>query len=182
MTDDGSHHRIVPARLTVTDLATAIGLPIEDVQAVLEARGEPSQPGDLVAGEVSILVGSELGRPVSIEARDLALETLYQIEVGGNQPNLTKLAGRCGVLVRGVLEKREELDTEIEAAAEHWSVARMPVLDRTILRIGLFELRYNPDTPTAVAVSEAVRLATTYSTERSGSFVNGVLASLARAR
>jgi transcription antitermination protein NusB len=182
MTEDEHHQRIIPARVTVADLATALGLPIEDVQAVLDARQEPFQPGDLVAGEVSIQVGSDLDRPVSIEARDLALETLYQIEVGGNQPNLAKMGGRSGVLVRGVLEKREELDHEIERAAEHWSVARMPVLDRTILRIGLYELRYSPDTPTAVAVSEAVRLATTYSTERSGSFVNGVLASLARGR
>jgi transcription antitermination protein NusB len=56
----------------------------------------------------------------------------------------------------------------------------MPVIDRSILRIGLFELRYEKGLPTAVIVAEAVRLARTYSTERSGSFVNGVLASLAR--
>jgi N utilization substance protein B len=56
----------------------------------------------------------------------------------------------------------------------------MPVIDRSILRLGLFELRHGRETPTAVVVSEAVRLAKTYSTERSGAFVNGVLASLAR--
>jgi N utilization substance protein B len=83
-------------------------------------------------------------------------------------------------LVRGVLENKEALDNEIESASEHWSVARMPVIDRSILRLGLYELRHARDTPTAVVVSEAVRLAKTYSTERSGAFVNGVLASLAR--
>ena len=51
----------------------------------------------------------------------------------------------------------------------------MPVIDRSILRLGLYELRHVTDTPTAVVVSEAVRLAKTYSTERSGAFVNGVL-------
>ena len=55
----------------------------------------------------------------------------------------------------------------------------MPPIDRTVLRIGLYELQHEPDIPAAVIVSEAVRLAKTYSTERSGSFVNGVLGHLA---
>jgi N utilization substance protein B len=55
----------------------------------------------------------------------------------------------------------------------------MPVVDRAILRLGLYELRYETDTPAAVVVAEAVRLAKTFSTERSGAFVNGVLATLA---
>ena len=55
----------------------------------------------------------------------------------------------------------------------------MPVVDRAILRLGLYELRHVPSVPTAVVVNEAVRLAKTYSTQRSGVFVNGVLASLA---
>jgi N utilization substance protein B len=55
----------------------------------------------------------------------------------------------------------------------------MPVVDRAILRLGLYELRHEPETPVAVVVSEAVRLAKTYSTEKSGAFVNGVLAALA---
>ena len=113
------------------------------------------------------------------EPRDLALETLYQVEVGGDTSEIEGLSGRVGSLVRGVLENREDLDHEIETASEHWSVARMPVIDRSILRLGLYELRHS-ETPTAVVLSEAVRLAKTYSTERSGAFVNGVLASLAR--
>lgn len=116
----------------------------------------------------------------SEEPRDLALQALYQAEITGDISDVDDLAGKVGLLVRGVLEHKEELDNEIESASEHWSVARMPVIDRSILRLGLFELRHGPDTPTAVVVSEAVRLAKTYSTERSGAFVNGVLASLAR--
>lgn len=114
------------------------------------------------------------------EPRDLALKTLYQVEITGDISDLGDLTGKAGRLVRGVLEHKEQLDHEIESASEHWSVARMPVIDRSILRLGLFELRHTPETPTPVVVSEAVRLAKTYSTERSGSFVNGVLASLAR--
>jgi N utilization substance protein B len=83
-------------------------------------------------------------------------------------------------MVSGVVGDAESLDTEIEEASEHWSVARMPLIDRAILRLGLWELRNEPGTPTSVVVSEAVRLANTYSTGRSGSFVNGVLATLAR--
>jgi len=117
---------------------------------------------------------------MSEEPRDLALENLYQVEISGDTSDVEALTGKVGFLVRGVLDHREELDHEIESASEHWSVARMPVIDRSILRLGLFELRHSRDTPTAVVVSEAVRLAKTYSTERSGAFVNGVLASLAR--
>jgi N utilization substance protein B len=116
----------------------------------------------------------------SEEPRDVALQALYQAEISGDSSEFDDLAGKAGFLVRGVLEHKEDLDNEIESASEHWSVARMPVIDRSILRLGLFELRHGRDTPTAVVVSEAVRLAKTYSTERSGAFVNGVLASLAR--
>ena len=89
-------------------------------------------------------------------------------------------SGRAGHLVKGVTTNLDTLDSHIEGAAEHWTVARMPAVDRNILRIGVFELEHDRRTPTAVIVSEAVRLAQTYSTERSGSFVNGVLAALAK--
>ena len=120
-----------------------------------------------------------LGVGITVEPRDLALETLYEMEIR-DETEMPRLPGRADALVKGVVARRESLDHAIEAASEHWSVARMPVIDRAILRLGLYELKHEPDTPTAVVVSEAVRLAKTYSTERSGSFVNGVLASLAR--
>jgi transcription antitermination factor NusB len=164
----------------VEHLATALGRGIGEVQAVLESRDEPAAPDDEVGAELAMAVGRALGVAVTIEARDLALETLYQLEVGGSAVDLDALPGRVALLVGGVLEHKEDLDHEIESASEHWSIARMPVIDRSILRLGLFELRHGPETPTAVVVSEAVRLARTYSTERSGAFVNGVLASLAR--
>jgi N utilization substance protein B len=169
----------IPARVTTSDLAAAIGRPFEEVQAVLDARSEPSAPEDLIGHEEATAVARVLGCELAVEPRDLALETLYELETRGEEQT-EGLTGRAARLVTGVQEHREELDNEIESASDHWSVARMPVVDRSILRLGLFELRHEPDVPTGVIVSEAVRLARTYSTERSGSFVNGVLASLAR--
>jgi transcription antitermination protein NusB len=82
-------------------------------------------------------------------------------------------------LAEGVLAYRAELDRTIEAASDNWRVDRMPAVDRAILRLALFELRHEPATPTAVVISEAVRIAKEYSTDKSGAFVNGVLAALA---
>ena len=64
-------------------------------------------------------------------------------------------------------------------AAEGWSLARMPILDLDVLRLGAFELAERPDVPVAVVIDEAVELAKRFSTDNSGRFVNGVLAALA---
>ncbi|HJR91576.1 MAG TPA: transcription antitermination factor NusB [Acidimicrobiia bacterium] len=114
-----------------------------------------------------------------LEPRDLALQTLYQLDRSGEAGPLEGLPAKARRLVEGVIARTAELDPSIESASEHWTVDRMPVVDRAILRLGLYELRHERDTPAAVIVNEAVRLAKTYSTQRSGSFVNGVLASLA---
>ena len=123
-------------------------------------------------------------RPSELEARDLAVRALYEADVrgdGGMPPgSVDHLPARAHRLAAGVIEHRSELDAAIEAASEHWRVDRMPVVDRAILRLGLYELRYEPGVPTGVVVSEAVRIAKAYSTERSGAFVNGVLGALAR--
>ncbi len=114
------------------------------------------------------------------EARDEALAALYATEQRGAATALTEgLTSRPRRLVAGVWEHRESLDVAIDATSEGWRVERMPVVDRNILRIALFELR-TTDTPVGVIVSEAVRMAKEYSTEKSGPFINGVLANLAR--
>lgn len=169
----------IPARLPVADLAELIDVPLGEVQAVLAGWGEPSSPSDMIGPDSSARVATTLGRRVRIESRDLALEALYEFDSRG-ETETVGLPERAAEMVKGVLGDLERLDHEIEEASEHWSVARMPAIDRTILRLGLYELESHPDTPTAVIVSEAVRLAQTYSTEKSGAFVNGVLASLAR--
>ena len=170
----------VPARLTLSELAEAIGVGLQHVLGVLEDRQEKVAPTEMVGPELSLAVGKALAIDVMIEPRDLALETLYSLETIPDT-DFSDLQGKALRLVEGVTGSREALDHAIEEASEHWSVARMPVIDRTILRLGLYELWHESATPTAVILSEGVRLAQAYSTEKSGSFVNGVLGSLARA-
>jgi N utilization substance protein B len=117
---------------------------------------------------------------VSEEPRDRALQALYEADQRSVTDPGAELTGKAKRLTDGVLAHRAELDEAIGSVSNRWRVERMPPVDRTVLRLGLYELRYEPDTPSAVVLSEAVRLAKTYSTERSGSFVNGVLATLAR--
>lgn len=81
-------------------------------------------------------------------------------------------------LVAGVVEKRERLDEIISMGAKDWDLDRMPVVDRNILRLGTFELLWGNDLPEGVAISEAVELAKTLSTEDSATYINGVLAAI----
>lgn len=169
---------IIPARVTTEELAGAIERDVSEVQAVLRSREEPDAPEDVMGAERAIAVARVLGVNATVESRDLALERLYEYETRGELA--TDAGGRAGAIVEGVVSDLEDLDEMIESVAEHWSVARMPVIDRNIIRIGLYELLSDRMTPTAVVVAEAVRLAQTYSTEKSSSFVNGVLATLAK--
>ena len=116
---------------------------------------------------------------MSNDARDLAVAALYEMDLTGASEAPGDLPPKAAALVAGVTTHRRELDAAIDAVSEHWRLERMPVVDRAILRLGVFELQHRPRTPAAVIVSEAVRLAKEYSTERSGAFVNGVLATLA---
>ncbi len=113
------------------------------------------------------------------EPRDLVLTALYEADRTGHAPEVAELPPKAKRLVSGVVDNTEDLDRAIDEASEHWRVDRMPVVDLAILRLGLYELRFQPDVPVAVIVNEAVRLAKTYSTKRSGAFVNGVLSTLA---
>jgi transcription antitermination protein NusB len=83
------------------------------------------------------------------------------------------------LLVVGVDEHHEEIDAVIRKFSEHWSLERMPVVDRALLRLGTYELGWLPDVPTAVVITEAVELAKQYSTKDSGRFVNGLLSRIA---
>lgn len=78
-------------------------------------------------------------------------------------------------LVQGVQDRHADIDELITRYADHWAISRMPVVDRNIIRIAVWELVWGEDVPVAVAINEAVELAKSYSTEDSGRFVNGVL-------
>ena len=82
-------------------------------------------------------------------------------------------------IVTGVNEHLASIDELIDGVAEDWTVSRMSGIDRSILRMGVWELSHNPDVPTTAVVSEAVALAEDYSTEKSAPFINGILVKLA---
>jgi len=83
-------------------------------------------------------------------------------------------------LVSGVAENREDIDDRLAALSIGWSLDRMPIVDRNVLRIAAFELLHGQDVPPAVALSEAVALASDLSTDESPRFVNGLLSRLAQ--
>lgn len=113
------------------------------------------------------------------DARQAALERLYEGDQRKAAPSVEGLGVRATAIVEGVWASLQDLDDAIGDAAKGWRVERMPPVDRNVLRIALWELRHRPDTPPAVVISEAVRLAKVYSTAGSGRFVNGVLSRLA---
>lgn len=78
-------------------------------------------------------------------------------------------------IVDGVTEHLADIDTYLEAYSQGWSLERMPALDRTIMRVAIWEILYNDEIPDGVAIDEAVELAKEYSTDDSPSFVNGLL-------
>jgi N utilization substance protein B len=124
------------------------------------------------------------------KARKRALDILFESEARGADP-LVVLKERQGTedappvseyaarLVEGVVERRERIDQLLTEHSEGWSVARMPAVDRTLLRIGLYELLWIDEIDDPVAITEAVELARTLSTDDSPRFVNGVLGRIA---
>ena len=106
-----------------------------------------------------------------------ALEALERAVAEGEGPTNPYTAE----LVRGVVEHQARIDEVlVQYVAEGWTLARMPAVDRNVLRIGVFEVLYADDVPDAVAVSEAMTLVRDLSTDESPAFVNGVLGSVLR--
>lgn len=112
------------------------------------------------------------------EPRHLALEALYQADLREVTDPAEGLRGRARRYVAGVSGHLADLDHRIEAVSRGWPVRRMAVVDRSILRLALYELLHEA-TPTAVVIDEAVEMAKRFSTKGSGAFVNGILSTLA---
>jgi N utilization substance protein B len=119
------------------------------------------------------------------QQRERALSLLYEAELKGESP-LTVLEGLpvapdayvC-TLLEGAEATRVEADARITAASVGWPIDRMAVIDRLVLRLAVAELLHADGPPMAVIIDEAVELAKTYSTDDSGSFVNGILSTIA---
>jgi transcription antitermination protein NusB len=124
------------------------------------------------------------------KARKRALDLIYASEMRERSPleALEEQAAAGPVneytveLVHGVDDHRERLDEVIASYAQGWSLARMPAVDRNVLRLATFEVLYVDDVPDAVAVSEALNLVRELSTDESPAFVNGVLGNIVRDR
>ncbi len=101
------------------------------------------------------------------DAIDAYYDTLFSEEQPGRDPFVF-------LLVRGTIQNINEIDDRIRRHAEHWRMDRMPVVDRNILRLAVFEMTHG-GTPAAVAIDEALELARKFSNEESVQFVNGVL-------
>jgi N utilization substance protein B len=118
------------------------------------------------------------------DARERSLILLYEAESKGIAPcdvlaaHVLPVDDLTALLVRGVQQHQQQLDDAIAANAKGWTLARMPTIDRNVLRIAAFELLARPDVPVAVVLDEAVELAKRFSTDDSGRFVNGVLSAL----
>jgi N utilization substance protein B len=81
----------------------------------------------------------------------------------------------ANLLLKGTIEHRKTIDKAIQSVTTNWTLSRMPVIDRCILRSATYELFYLVDIPPAVSINEAIELAKTYSTDDSPQFINGVL-------
>lgn len=128
------------------------------------------------------------------KARELALQMLFENDVAGTAPE--EMFRRSGDLqkvpppvrdfterlVSGTLAHRDDLDAIISKQADHWRLSRMPIVDRNILRLALFELLHEPTTPRPVVIDEALEIAKRFSTPRSSQFINGILDGVLKSR
>jgi len=124
------------------------------------------------------------------KARKRALDVLYAADVrhrplaealaeadgrAASEPDRRTSWAYAAQIVQGVIDHGDEIDEQLRTYARDWPLERMPVVDRALLRLGAWEILFNPEVPDAVAVAEAVELAGELSTEDSARFVNGVL-------
>ena len=120
-------------------------------------------------------------------AREIALQVLYQLDIGQGDPREVlgvyfenfrpseKAREFCHRLIEGVWQHREEIDRLIEENAENWTLKRMAVVDRNILRLAAYELTHCPDIPFKATLNEAIELAKRFGNDDSGAFINGIL-------
>jgi N utilization substance protein B len=124
------------------------------------------------------------------KSRELALQSLYQAEMNGgeimaqlailcdNFHNVKQAVPYAGHLLRGIQDNRSRIDELIGQYAKNWRPDRMSVIDRNLLRIGVFEVFFAEDVPSSVAINEAIEIAKRFSTDDSASFINGILDAL----
>lgn len=128
------------------------------------------------------------------KSRELALQILFQTEFA---PQITveqylhlfeeslspETIQYASFLIKGVLENKDRIDQKIQASSQNWRLDRMTLVDKNVLRIATYEMKFSPENIIdKIAINEAVELAKTYGTTESGSFVNGVLDQVAKSQ
>lgn len=128
-------------------------------------------------------------------AREYALQILFQLDVTNSKLNddlfenfwkdikenddVKEFANN---IVIGTRKNITTIDKSIKKSAEHWSIERMAIVDRNILRAATYELLYRPDIPPSVIINEALEISKKYSSEDSSSFINGILDKIQRSK
>jgi N utilization substance protein B len=124
------------------------------------------------------------------KSREIAIQILYQFEMNrtdldeglklfwAEHPNSKEVSGFAEYLVRGVDDNKDEIDSIIVNAASNWSLKRISPVDRGILREAIFEFIFCKDIPYKVTLNEAIEMGKKFSSEKSGSFINGILDSV----
>src|SRR3990170_4958992 len=121
------------------------------------------------------------------KARELALQMLFQHDMGGNQPdqiigtfeelqkskaNTREFATK---IFKGTVDNLETIDDMIQNQAENWRLSRMAAVDRNIIRMSVYEFLHENDTPKLVIIDEAIEIAQKFGTQKSSQFINGIL-------
>ena len=125
------------------------------------------------------------------KSREYALQMLYQYDVSHQSAGLAdgfwadkevpeNIMEFADSIVNGVIENLDMIDDKIRLSASNWSIDRMAVVDRNILRMAVFELFYIKDIPVKVTLNEAIEIAKRFGEEESGSFVNGIIDRIVR--
>ncbi|CAN5550433.1 hypothetical protein BH24ACT26_BH24ACT26_21950 [soil metagenome] len=129
---------------------------------------------------LDVLYEAEIRDRLPVEAYDARraegwVKVAVEDEPPGDEDPPAEALSYARSLVEGVQTHQADIDELIVSYADHWALQRMPVVDRNLLRIGLFELLWGQGIPVAVAINEAVELAKAMSTDDSGRFINGLL-------
>ncbi|TRM12671.1 transcription antitermination factor NusB [Lentibacillus cibarius] len=119
-------------------------------------------------------------------AREKAFQVLFQLDMNDKQPEQAmndyleslEIDPFLKDLVEGVAENKQALDATISDHLENWTISRIASVERTVLRIAVYEINQKEDVPVNVSINEAVEIANLYGDEKSGKFVNGVLSKI----
>jgi N utilization substance protein B len=127
------------------------------------------------------------------KAREYALQILFQLDIRKDKPTATilkrfwaehevdeEVQAFTEEIIKGTYKHLDAINEKIQVCAKNWSIDRMAAVDRNVLRVAVYEILYRADIPSSVTINEAIEIAKKFGTDDSGSFVNGILDSVAK--